>query len=165
MQIVIAIALLGGLGLIFVGLNIMSSDQAFGNDLVKGLFQGIFQVIDFPLLLILVGVVYILMRSLGKYAGAYVSCAATKCDPMVKKYLGVTLLPQAGVALGMVNTVKQVFGTAHPDAIVISNVILFSVLIYELVGPALTKRSLLAAGEICPDGRTSARKHNEPKEI
>ncbi len=50
---------------------------------------------------ILIGAVYILMRSLGKFSGAYLSCAATKCDPVVKKYLGITLLPQAGVALGM----------------------------------------------------------------
>lgn len=57
-KIKIAGSLCCGLGLIFVGLDIMSSEQAFGNDLVEGMFTNIFQKIDFPLLLILVGVVF-----------------------------------------------------------------------------------------------------------
>ena len=94
-------------------------------------------------LVLLVGVVYIASRSLGKIGGAYASCRATKCSPSIQKYLGITLLPQAGVALGMV---------------------LFSVLVYELVGPTLTRMALTAAGEIRPEGRTSARVENKPKE-
>ena len=96
---------------------------------------------------ILVGVVYILMRSLGKYGGSYLSCAATKCDPLVKNYLGITLLPQAGVALGMCVTAAKLGST---DGILIKNIILFSVLIYELFGPLLTKWALTKSGDIQP---------------
>ena len=53
--------------------------------------------------------------------------------------------------------------TALADGVLVRNVVLFSVLIYELVGPALTKRSLLQAGEIRPEGKTSARVINQPK--
>ena len=104
---------------------------------------------------LLIGVIYILVRSLGKYVGSYGSCALTGCGEKIKKYLGVTLLPQAGVALGMAITAQ-----ALADGAVVRSVVLFSVLVYELVGPALTKRALLAAGEIDPEGQTSARKKN-----
>ena len=104
---------------------------------------------------LLIGVVYIVVRSLGKYVGSYGSCALTGCDGKIKKHLGITLLPQAGVALGMAITAETL-----ADGAVVRSVVLFSVLIYELVGPALTKRSLLAAGEIDPEGHTSARKKN-----
>ncbi len=109
-------------------------------------------------LVLLVGALYIISRSLGKYLGAYASCAATGCSESITKNLGVTLLPQAGVALGMALTAQQL-----SDGEVVRNVVLFSVLVYELVGPALTKRSLIAAGEIREEGRTNARKKNQPK--
>lgn len=96
---------------------------------------------------IVIGVTYILARSVGKYIGSYISCAATKCDPVVKKYLGITLLPQAGVALGMCVTAAKL-GTS--DGVLIKNIILFSVLIYELVGPLLTKWALTRSGDIQP---------------
>ncbi len=115
------------------------------------------QILLNPITLI-VGAVYIISRSMGKYLGAYTSCKATKCSPAITKHLGITLLPQAGVALGMALT-----ATALGDGGLVRNVVLFSVLVYELVGPALTKRSLLLAGEIRPEGKTSARKINEPK--
>ena len=114
-------------------------------------------VLSNPLVL-LIGLVYIVFRSLGKYLGAYGSCAATGCSESIKKHLGITLLPQAGVALGMALTAQQL-----ADGTVVRNVVLFSVLVYELVGPALTKRSLIAAGEIKAEGRTNARKRNEAK--
>ena len=97
---------------------------------------------------VIIGVVYIAFRSIGKYFGAFSSAKMMKCEPNITNYLGVTLLPQAGVALGMVNTVKQVFGSSHPDAVIISNVILFSVLIYELFGPLCTRIALEKAGDI-----------------
>ena len=109
-------------------------------------------------LVLLVGAVYIVGRSLGKYFGAYGSCRLTGCSDEITRHLGVTLLPQAGVALGMALTAANL-----SDGAVVRNVVLFSVLVYELVGPALTKRSLMAAGEIKPEGRTSARKANTPK--
>ena len=105
---------------------------------------------------ILVGVIYIIARSAGKYYGAMSSCALTKQSKPITDNLGITLLPQAGVALGMALTAASL-----PDGTLVRNVVLFAVLIYELVGPALTKRSLLAVGEIKPEGRTSSRKLNE----
>ena len=93
-----------------------------------------------------IGVVYILFRSAGKYVGAFMSTKATHCPPAVCKYLGITLLPQAGVALGMCITARQL--GAQGD--LIRNIILFSVLIYELVGPMLTKMALTRAGDIQP---------------
>ena len=108
---------------------------------------------------LLVGVVYIISRSAGKYLGAYGSCRLSKCTPAVTKHLGITLLPQAGVALGMALTAMEL-----GDGGLIRNVVLFSVLVYELVGPALTKRSLTLAGEIKPEGKTSARVIDKPRE-
>ena len=105
------------------------------------------------LLIVLVGLVYILTRSFGKYFGARISAGATHCEPNIQKYLGITLLPQAGVALGM--AIKS--EALGPEGAIIANLTLFSVLIYELIGPLLTKISLLKAGEILPDGKTSAR--------
>ena len=70
-----------------------------------------------------------------------------KLNENVVKYLGITLFPQAGVALGMVNS-AQVLGPDHGS--LIRNVILLSVLIYELVGPSLTRMALIKAGEIEP---------------
>lgn len=110
-------------------------------------------------MVLLIGVIYIIARCVGKYSGAYSSCVATKCNQKITKNLGITLFPQAGVALGM-----SVTAAALADGALIRNVVLFSVLIYELIGPTLTKRSLLAAGEIKPEGRTSARSTNKPKE-
>ena len=107
---------------------------------------------------LLVGVIYIISRSAGKYYGAAISCRITKEPKPITDHLGITLLPQAGVALGMALTAATL-----PDGALARNVILFSVLVYELVGPNLTKRSLLAVGEIKPEGRTSARKTNETK--
>ena len=105
---------------------------------------------------ILVGVIYIIARSAGKYFGSMASCALTKQPAPITKNLGITLLPQAGVALGMALSAATL-----PNGELTRNVVLFAVLIYELVGPALTKRSLIAVGEIKPEGRTSARKLNE----
>lgn len=103
--------------------------------------------------IVLIGVVYILVRCLGKYFGARFSSQMVKCDPNIIKYLGITLFPQAGVALGMAIKAEEL----GEVGIVIANITLFAVLIYELVGPALTKISLLKAGEIDPEGAVSAR--------
>ena len=108
---------------------------------------------------LIVGVLYILARSLGKYTGSDLSCRLTRQSKPITQHLGITLLPQAGVALGMALT-----ASALADGALTRNVVLFAVLVYELVGPSLTKRSLLAVGEIKPEGRTSARKHNTPAE-
>ena len=99
-----------------------------------------------------IGVVYIIARSLGKYVGARESARAVKCDKNIVDYLGITLLPQGGVALGMSVTALQL----GADGTLIRNIVLFSVLVYELVGPMLTKIALMKAGEITP-GATNAR--------
>ena len=112
------------------------------------------QVLLQPVTLI-VGVIYILARSAGKYFGSDLSCRLTKQPAPITKNLGITLLPQAGVALGMALTAASL-----ADGALTRNVVLFAVLVYELVGPSLTKRSLMAVGEIKPEGRTSARTIN-----
>lgn len=94
---------------------------------------------------ILIGVIYILARSVGKYVGAKISANIAKSPEVVKKYLGITLLPQAGVALGMCTTAARVLGS---DGNLIRNIILFAVLVYELIGPTLTKIALTKAGDI-----------------
>lgn len=93
-----------------------------------------------------IGIVYILFRSLGKYFGAFISAKWSGCTPEIQKYLGITLLPQAGVALGMCTTAMQL-GEAGS---LIRNITLFAVLIYELIGPLMTKEALKAAGDIKP---------------
>lgn len=94
-----------------------------------------------------IGIVYIIFRSLGKYLGARVSASFVKCEPHIKKYLGITLLPQAGVALGMSITAMAEMGA---EGTIIRNIVLFGVLIYELFGPLMTKNALMRAGEISP---------------
>lgn len=105
------------------------------------------------LAVIVVGVVYILVRSMGKYFGARMSATWVKCDPKIVKYLGITLLPQAGVALGM--AIKA--GELGSDGDIVRNITLFAVLVYEIVGPYLTKLSLIKAGDINVEGKVSAR--------
>ncbi|MCQ2507008.1 MAG: cation:proton antiporter [Lachnospiraceae bacterium] len=96
--------------------------------------------------IVVVGIVYILARSAGKYFGAGISAKAVKCDANIVKYLGITLLPQAGVALGMSVTAMSLPGVGS----LVRNITLFAVLVYELVGPLLTKIALTKAGEITP---------------
>ena len=105
------------------------------------------------LTVVLIGLVYILSRSIGKYTGAFTSAKMVKCDDNIVKYLGITLLPQAGVALGMAMKAYEL----GSDGLIVSNITLFAVLIYEIVGPALTKMSLLKAGDIKPHEKVSSR--------
>ena len=93
-----------------------------------------------------VGIVYILFRCLGKYIGTFASAKATKCNPSICNYLGITLFPQAGVALGMCATAMQLGEQGN----LIRNITLFAVLIYEIFGPLLTKQALTLAGDIHP---------------
>ena len=105
------------------------------------------------LLMVIVGVIYIISRSFGKYFGAFISAKASGCNDNIVKYLGITLFPQAGVALGMAMKAKA-FGEIGE---MVATITLFAVLVYEIVGPALTKNALLRAGDIDPDKRRSAR--------
>lgn len=102
---------------------------------------------------VIIGLVYIVSRCIGKYYGAGISSRIAKCDPNIVKYLGITLFPQAGVALGMAIKAEEL----GEVGIIVANITLFAVLVYEIVGPALTKMSLLKAGEINPEGAVSER--------
>ena len=99
------------------------------------------------LIIVAIGVAYIASRSVGKYVGARISAQMSHCAPSIVKYLGITLLPQAGVALGMSITALQL---GQESGTLIRNIVLFAVLIYELAGPALTRMALQAAGDISP---------------
>ena len=113
---------------------------------------------------VLIGLVYILARSAGKYFGARWSSTLVHSPETIRKYLGITLLPQAGVALGMCATAYRVLGGA--EGTLIRNIVLFSVLIYELVGPSLTKMALTKAGDIqaIPE-EIAKRRKNRLKEV
>ena len=102
---------------------------------------GVFTHIEY----VMIGLVYILARSFGKYIGARVSSTAMGCSKDIQRYLGITLLPQAGVALGMCN---QAMALGGAEGSLIRNVTLFGVLIYELAGPLMTREALTKAGEI-----------------
>ena len=108
---------------------------------------------------VVVGLVYILARSIGKYFGANGSARLTKADPNVIKYLGITLLPQAGVALGMATKAIELGSEGE----IVRNITLFAVLVYEIVGPFLTKIALSKAGDIKAEGRRSAREEHLSK--
>jgi len=108
------------------------------------------------IIVVCIGLVYILVRSAGKYFGAAASAKMVHCDSNIVKYLGITLLPQAGVALGMAIKAEAL----GSEGAIVTNIILFSVLIYELIGPFLTKIALSKAGEIKPDGAVSAREQH-----
>jgi Kef-type K+ transport system membrane component KefB len=112
--------------------------------------------------ILLIGLVFILVRCAGKYLGAWGSATIMGCEPNVRRYLGITLFPQAGVALGMVVTAQAL---GQESGAMIRNIILFAVLVYELVGPLLTKQALMAAGEVAtkrPEAHYRARFEKKP---
>ena len=112
-------------------------------------------------IIILIGMVYVLFRALGKYVGAATSAQLTGCEPSIVKYLGITLFPQAGVALGM----SAIAGALLADGHIVRNIVLFGVLIYELFGPLLTKIALTKAGDIVPKEEEKAHVHHTLAEV
>ena len=143
------------LGTIFCNICPLSHDLMEASDKWTSPLFAIFFVISgaelelnvfASLSIVIIGIVYIVSRSLGKYFGALGSAVLTKCSPEICKYLGITLLPQAGVALGMCATAMQLGEQGN----LIRNITLFAVLIYELFGPLFTRMALTAAGEIHP---------------
>lgn len=143
------------LGTVFCNLCPLSADVMTASDKWTSPLFALFFVISGAELqlsvftdgaIIFIGIVYIVFRCLGKYFGAHFSAQATHCSPEICKYLGITLFPQAGVALGMCATAMQLGEQGN----LIRNITLFAVLIYELVGPLLTKDALTKAGEIHP---------------
>ncbi len=109
---------------------------------------------------VVIGLAYIVFRSLGKYYGARISAKLSHCDENIVKYLGITLLPQAGVALGMAS---QAWGLGDEIGGLVQSITLFSVLVYELVGPYFTKVALTKAGDIKFEGKKSAREEAKIK--
>ena len=102
----------------------------------------------------MVGVAYVLARALGKSLGGTMGAVVEKCDPNIVKYLGLTLIPQAGVAIGM----ARMSMTALPEyGAVINAVVLSGTLIYELTGPVITKIALTRAGEIKSEKKLAAK--------
>lgn len=99
---------------------------------------------------VVVALVYIVARSIGKWGGAFTSAKITNAEPQVQKYLGFTLLPQAGVAIGLATNASQTLAAAglYNESSLILAVILTATIVYELFGPIVTKISLLKAGEI-----------------
>ena len=106
----------------------------------------------------IIGAVFIIARSLGKYFGTYFSALATKADTNVRRYLGITLLPQAGVAIGMAQVASTALGEYGAQVLA---VVLTATLFYEIVGPILTKWSLKKAGEIEEEPRKIFKRKNK----
>ncbi len=102
---------------------------------------------DKGLVILAIAGVYLVCRVVGKYSGAYAGASITHCEPEVRKYLGLTLVPQAGVAIGLATTASSLFG-AHESGAMILATILSSTLVYELVGPMISKYALQKAGQI-----------------
>lgn len=92
----------------------------------------------------LIGLGYVFARVIGKVLGAYLGCRLTKAEPVVQKYLGFTLVPQAGVAIGLSLLVGEALPSYGPQ---IRTIILAATVIYELVGPLCTKFAIFKAGE------------------
>ncbi len=143
------------LGTVFCNLCPLSYDLMQASDKWTSPLSALFFVISgaelelsvfSDIAIVFIGTVYIVFRCMGKYLGAAFSAKATKCEPQICKYLGITLFPQAGVALGMCTTAMQL---GEPGRL-IRNITLFAVLIYELVGPLMTRQALMAAGDIHP---------------
>ena len=103
------------------------------------------------LLVVIVALTYIIFRVVGKYLGAFAGASITNCEPQVKKYLGFALIPQAGVAIGLATTANYLFSanesTKEAGGLIIA-IILTTTLIYELIGPLVSKFALSKAGEI-----------------
>ena len=143
------------LGTVFCNICELSHDLMAASDKWTSPLFAIFFVVSgaelqldvfLNIFIVIIGVVYIISRCIGKYFGTLVSAKSARCDSNICKYLGVTLFPQAGVALGMCATAMQLGEQGE----LIRNITLFAVLIYELIGPLLTRQALQAAGEIKP---------------
>ena len=105
------------------------------------------------LIVLAIAVIYIIFRVVGKWSGAFTGASIAKCEPKIKKYLGFALIPQAGVAIGLATTASALFSASENEttkaagALIIA-IILTSTLVYELIGPMVSKFALKKAGEI-----------------
>ena len=105
------------------------------------------------LLVLAIAGVYLVFRVVGKWSGAFTGASIAKCEPKIKKYLGFALIPQAGVAIGLATTASVLFSSSENETTRIAGslviaIILSSTLVYELIGPMVSKFALKKAGEI-----------------
>ena len=102
------------------------------------------------LIVLVIAIVYIIFRVIGKYLGAFTGASITKCEPQVRKYLGLALVPQAGVAIGLATTANKLFNELgdFESASLVLAVVLTSTLVYELAGPLVAKYALTKSGDI-----------------
>lgn len=110
--------------------------------------------------IIVIGVVYFFVRILGKYGGAYLGCLTVKKDKKVRNYLGLALIPQAGVAIGLAALGARTLGGEEGNAL--ETIILASSVLYELIGPACAKLSLYLSKSYSKDGAASPEVTNPP---
>lgn len=101
----------------------------------------------------MIGVVYFFVRILGKYAGATLGAVITRDQPEVKKYLGLALVPQAGVSIGLAVLGERMLSPEMGS--LLSTIILSSAVLYEIAGPALAKLSLHLAGVLTPSASSA----------
>ena len=105
---------------------------------------------DSGLLVLIVASIYIVFRVVGKYLGAFTGASISHCSKEVRNYLGLTLVPQAGVAIGLATQARNTFyanGLEESSALIMA-IVLTSTLIYELIGPLVSKYALDKAGQI-----------------
>ena len=112
--------------------------------------------------LIVIGVSYFLVRMLGKYSGAYAGCLITKKPKKTRNFLGFALVPQAGVAIGLVAMAARTIGGERGE--VLQTVILSSSILYELIGPALAKLALYLSGSYGAENEAPVKTEKEIRE-
>lgn len=108
----------------------------------------------------LIGIIYFLVRIGGKYAGAAAGSAAIHASPQIRRYLGLALIPQAGVSIGLAALGQRMLPAK--SGLMLSTIILSSGLLYEMVGPACSKLAIRLSGSI-PDGNGKKRKTKSPR--
>ena len=154
------------LGTIFCNICPLSDDLMKASDKWTSPLFALFFVISgaeleldvfLDLIIVGIGLVYIMFRCVGKYFGSFFSARAVGCEESTCRYLGITLFPQAGVALGMCSLAMDLGEQGN----LIRNITLFAVLVYEIVGPLMTKWALTRAGDIheMPDEVKNRREH------
>lgn len=94
----------------------------------------------------MIGIAYVLFRVIGKVLGSYLGARIAKSSKVIRKYLGYTLIPQAGVAIGLSMVAQNILPSPYGGQI--RTIVLAATVIYELVGPLITKKALIKAGEI-----------------
>ncbi|MBQ9565279.1 MAG: cation:proton antiporter [Synergistaceae bacterium] len=104
--------------------------------------------------LLTLGVIYFLVRIAGKYVGAFLGCSLTHKSPLVRNYLGLALIPQAGVAIGLAELGARTLGGVTGNSL--RTVILASSVLYELIGPGCAKLSLVLSRSIPSEGESVA---------